>query len=189
MRSTITRRAGIAITSGALLLAATGATVAAVASASPAKTSSHVVHVWVTPGKGAVDKILLTGAIGDFGTATSTTKSGKVDTNGHYVKVKLRKGGFVVNAVAFNRRLGAKTPKVDKASCTAWLTGGGNVTLSDGTGAYAGISGTLKIETSYAFLGPLHKTGPQKGKCNLADSAVPLDVFMGSIVGSGSVTM
>jgi hypothetical protein len=189
MRLTITRRAGIAIASGALVLGATGATVEAVASASPTSASTHEVHVWVTPGKGAVDKIMLTGAIGDFGTATSTTKSGKVDANGHYVKIALRKGGFVVNAVAFNAKAAAKVPKLDKATCTAWSTVSGKVTVSDGTGAYAGISGSITIQTSYAFLGPLHKSGPKKGKCNLANNAKPRAVFSGSIIGSGSVTI
>jgi hypothetical protein len=147
------------------------------------------VHVWVTPGKGAVDKILLTGAIGDFGTATSETKSGKVDANGNYVKIALKQGSFTVNAVAFNKKANNTSPHVSSATCTLWVTVSGPVTLSDGTGAYAGISGRIHITTSFALLLPRHHSGPRKGTCNMSARAKPRAEFDGQIIGSGPVTL
>src|ERR1041385_8511879 len=55
--------------------------------------------------EGAVSKILFTGAIGDYGTATSMDKNGKVDTNGNYVKMALKKGTFEVDSTALNAKL------------------------------------------------------------------------------------
>jgi hypothetical protein len=185
MMSNIKCRAVAAAATGALLV---GASVAGLATAAPAKAPGGTIHFWVTPGKGAVDKILVTGAIGDFGTATSITKSGKVDQNGNYVKVAMRKGGFEVNAVAFDAKAGKQGPTLNKATCSAWTTIRGTITVFKGTGAYAGIGGTLTIQTSYAIIGPLHKTGPKKGECNLSDNAAPVAQFSGSITGAGKVT-
>ena len=57
-----------------------------------AGSKNGTVHIWVIPGSGAVDKILLTGVIGDQGTATSMDKDGTVNASGEYVKVALQKG-------------------------------------------------------------------------------------------------
>jgi hypothetical protein len=161
---------------------------AAAASASAMGSTTGTVHAWVTPANGAVDKILLTGAIGDHGTATSINKNGTVNVNGEYVKVALQKGGFEVNAVAFNTQLEKLQPSLNAATCSAWGTGTGPVTLLNGTGAYAGISGTLTMATSFAEIGPRYATGPKKGQCNMSNNAQPVSEFMGDITGSGTVS-
>jgi hypothetical protein len=142
----------------------------------------------VTPGSGAVDKIILTGVIGDHGTGTSINKDGTVNANGEYVKVALQKGGFEVNAVAFNTQLQKLQPSQNAATCTAWGTGTGPVTLLDGTGTYAGISGTVTVATSFAEIGPRYATGPKKGQCNMSNNAQPVAEFMGDITGAGTVS-
>jgi len=172
----------------AALVAAVPAASYAVAHARTAGTTHGTLHVWVTPGKGAVDKILLTGVIGDYGTATSETKSGKVTENGNYAAIALKHGTFKVNSVAFNKKADQTTPHVDKKTCTAWASLGGKVTLFDGTGSYAGISGKIHITTSFAEVGPRFTSGPKKGECNLSESAKPLASFNGQITGSGPVT-
>ena len=161
---------------------------AAAASASAAGSTTGTVHIWVTPGSGAVDKILLTGVIGDHGTATSINKDGTVNANGEYVKVALQKGGFEVNAVAFNTRLQKLQPSLNAATCTAWASGSGPVTLFNGTGSYAGIGGTVTMATSFAEIGPRFATGPKKGQCNMSNDAAPVSRFMGDITGSGTVS-
>ncbi len=161
----------------------TGGAVAAAASTSP---SGGTVHVWVTPGKGAVDQILLTGVIADHGSATSMDKDGTVDKNGQYVKVLLAHGGFEVNAVTFNRALDKVAPSGDKATCTFWGGGSGNVTLYDGTGAYAGISGKVKMTTSFAAILPRYTSGAKKGQCN--GNGAPSAQFDGELVGVGRVS-
>lgn len=164
-----------------------GGAAAAAASSASGKTTGTV-HVWVTASTGAVDKILLTGVIGDHGTATSINKNGTVNTNGNYVKVALQSGGFEVNAVAFNAAMNKLQPVVNASTCTVWAAGSGPVTLFNGTGAYSGISGTLTISTDFAFLGPRYASGPKKGQCNMGNSARPVAEFEGDITGSGTVS-
>jgi hypothetical protein len=181
-----TPKLAAAAAAGTLLL---GSAAAVAATASPSGSPANdTVHVWVTPGKGAVDKILLTGAIGDYGTATSTTKSGKVDKNGYYVHIHLQRGTFVVNAVAFNKKASSTPPTVDKSTCSFWETLKGRVTVSDGTGAYAGIQGKVYITTSFAAVYPRHANGPNKGHCKAGAHVKPLKTFDGQIIGAGPVT-
>jgi hypothetical protein len=176
---------------GALAMAGTvvalGAAGAAAASPSTTPTAGTV-HVWVTEGKGAVDPIILTGAIGDHGTATSEDKDGKVDANGVYVKIKLQYGTFMVNAVKFNQLLNKLQPTIDTTSCSAWGTGSGPVTLYDGTGSYVGISGTITMTTSFAAVFPLFTTGSKKGQCNTSNNAQPVASYNGNLTGSGAVS-
>jgi hypothetical protein len=163
---------------------------AAAATASPSPRSSSPAHgtvqVWVTPGNGAVDQILITGVIGDHGTATSIDKDGTVDKNGEFVKIALAHGTFKVNAVALNQNLNKLQPTFDRANCSVWGTGSGNVTLFDGAGAYAGISGTVKITTSFAAIFPRFASGPKKGQCNA--NTAPVAQFQGALEGSGNVS-
>lgn len=159
----------------------------AVATTAAASTKSGTVRVWVTPGKGAVDHILLTGLIADQGTATSIDKDGKVDANGAYVRVKLAHGTFEVNAVALNQSLNKLAPTVDKTTCTAWATGSGNVTLFNGGGAYAGISGTIRMTTSFAVVAKRYPSGAKKGQCNL--NGQPIAQFEGSLTGVGKASL
>jgi hypothetical protein len=177
----------IALATAALTLTLTG-TVSVLASQAAPTITRGTVHVWVTPGKGAVDTIVLTGVIADHGTATSIDKDGKVDPNGAYVKVALAHGGFKVDAAAFNRKADTQAPTQDKATCSAWATVSGPVTLSEGTGAYAGIRGTVHITTSFAFVSPRFTSGGKKGQCNTSNSATPAAEFDGDILGSGQIS-
>ena len=132
---------------------------------------------------GAKGKIVVTGAIGDFGTTTNTNKAGKPNPNGAYVKIKLHRGTFMVNSVALNKKLNSLKPSFNAATCSAAASGTGSVTLFDGTGLYAGISGKIKITVSFAFVGP-HLAN---GKCNPSQSAKPLAQYQ-SIQGTGHVS-
>jgi hypothetical protein len=161
------------------------ATATATAAASAPAPANGTVHVWVTPGKAAVDQIVLTGAIGDYGTATSITKSGKVTQQGQYVKVALTHGTFEVDAVPFNQALNKLMPKVNSANCSAWGEGSGDITLYDGTGAYAGISGKIKMSTNFAAVLPRFTSGAKKGHCNLNGN--PARQFQGALLGVGKV--
>jgi|HubBroStandDraft_5_1064220.scaffolds.fasta_scaffold215269_1 hypothetical protein len=169
---------GVSLISALLLVVATA--FAATPHATPA---GGAVKVWVTQGNGPKGKIVITGAIGDFGTTTNTTKAGKPSANGGYVKIKLHQGGFMVNGVALNKKLNKLRPTFNAATCSASGTGSANVTVFDGTGLYAGISGKIKITASFAFVGPRLANG----KCNNANSAKPLAQYQ-SIQGSGRVS-
>jgi hypothetical protein len=150
-------------------------------------TKGGKIGIFVTPGKGAVDKILVAGAIGDFGKAISIDKNGKVDGNGNYVNIKLQKGTFEVNAVKFNQAVNNAKPTINKATCSFFASGSHSVSLFNGTGAYAGISGAPKITGSFAFLAPRVKSGKHKGACNLSNNAKPLSQYS-SIQGGGAVS-
>ncbi len=87
-----------------ILAAAVGATAAPAAAAT--MTTTGTIQVWVTPSRhtnSAVAKIVITGVIGDYGTATTINKNGTVNDNGNYVKIVLQHGGFEVNSVALNK--------------------------------------------------------------------------------------
>ena len=58
------------------LMVVLAVTVSVAASTAAPATTTGSVHIWVTPGKGAVDRILLSGVIADDGTATSIDKNG-----------------------------------------------------------------------------------------------------------------
>ena len=60
----------------------------------------------------------------------------------------------MVNSVALNKKLNSLKPNFNATTCSAAASGTGSVTLFDGTGLYAGISGKIKITVSFAFVGP-----------------------------------
>jgi hypothetical protein len=142
------------------------------------------VHVFATPGP--TGTILLTGAIGDYGKTLNINANGKVDANGHYVKVNLKHGTFEINAVALNVKLAKVNPSINKTTCSGEGSGTGSVTLLDGTGLYKGLSGTLNVTASFAVIAPRFTSGKSKGQCNLSNSAQPVDQYSW-ITGSGTV--
>jgi hypothetical protein len=136
--------------------------------------------------EGPVSKILFTGAIGDYGTATSIDRNGKVDTNGNYVKMALKKGTFEVDSTALNAKLNKAPGVFNKSTCSFSFTGSGRVTIFNGTGLYQGISGSAEITLSFGGIGPRLTAGPRKGQCNPSHNAKPLSQF-GAIIGTGVV--
>lgn len=164
---------------GVLLFAAT--------SAFAAGTSSHpaggLVRVFATPGNGASGKIVLTGAIGDYGKTLNVNGAGKPDSNGSFVKITLHKGSFVVNSAALNKKLNSLKPTFNKNTCSAALVATSPVTLSDGQGLYKGISGKIMISVSFAIVGPRLANG----QCNPSNNAKPLAQYQ-AIIGSGRVS-
>ncbi len=174
-------------TAAALAVAAAAATVAVPAAAAPVTPAGGTIEIWATPGNGPVGPIVITGAIGDYGTATTIDKNGKADNNGDYVKIALKHGGFEVNSVVLNQKTNAAAPiMVNNTTCSVEFGGSGPVTLFNGTGMYAGITGTVHITETFAAVGGRYTTGPKKGQCNMNNSSQPL-AFWGSITGTGKV--
>ena len=177
--------------SAALILAAAiGAT--AVPAAAATMMTTGTVQVWVTPNttnaNSAVDKILLTGVIGDYGTATTINKNGTVDDNGNYAKVALQHGGFEVNLTTLNKVTNNTPPIMSNATnCSVVFGGSGPITLFNGTGAYAGITGTIHMTEKFAGIGAKYTSGAKKGQCNMSNNSEPL-AFSGSITGTGKVS-
>jgi hypothetical protein len=135
---------------------------------------------------GAVGKIVITGAIGDWGTATTIDKSGKVDANGNFVKIVLKKGGFEVDSTALNAKLNKAPGSFNKATCSFSFAGSGRVTLFNGTGLYKGLSGNANVTVSFGGIAPRLTSGAKKGQCNPNQNAKPLDQY-GAVIGTGVV--
>lgn len=178
------------VAAAVILAAALGAT--AVPATASTMMTTGTVEVWVTPNtsnaNSAVSKIILTGVIGDYGTSTNTNKAGTPNSNGNYAKIVLQHGGFVVNLTTLNK-ITNNAPPIEQniTTCSVVFGGSGPVTLSDGTGAYVGITGTIHITQKFAGIGARYTSGPKKGQCNMSNNSEPV-AFAGSITGSGKVS-
>lgn len=166
-----------AATLGALLLVAAGSAGAA---------AGGKIFIYVTGVKSARQPILIAGAIGDYGIATSETKAGKVDQNGNYVHIALKKGTFFVDATKLNGSKNGKALVDNKTSCSFAFRVTGPITISDGTGAYQGISGTANMTIIFGGVGPYYTSGAKKGQCNTSQNATPSGLYQ-SITGTGTV--
>jgi hypothetical protein len=155
---------------------------AVVSGAFAAGTSGGSVRIFGTP-KGAGGTAMFTGAIGDFGSTQRETANGSPNGNGDFVKFKLKHGTFVANATGLFNALNKAKFTFDKATCSGSGGATGPATLSQGTGQYAGISGTLRVTVTFAEVGPRLKNG----KCNMNQNAKPLSQFSG-ISGGGHVS-
>jgi hypothetical protein len=168
----------IAVAVGALA----GAAIVGPAALAAGTPAGGPLKVFVTNTSSTKGKILVTGAIGDCGTTLSVDKNGKADPNGAFEKVSLKQGGFWVDATGLNKKLNSAQPQINTANCS--VVGGATapVKLFNGTGAYAGIGGTVKITVTFAAILPR-----KNGKCNFANSAQPVSQYQ-SITGSGSAS-
>jgi hypothetical protein len=56
------------------------------------------------------------GAIADYGVGTSIDKNGKVDPNGAYERIVLKKGSFEADASVLNQNASAAPPSLNNAT-------------------------------------------------------------------------
>jgi hypothetical protein len=159
---------------------------AAAASATP---QSGPEKVWVTPSPTGTSvkrpgKVMLTGSVADYGRSVSTTASGKPTKHGTYVLLTLKKGSILVNVSQFNAAAKSAQPETfNKTSCSAEIHISGPATLVRGTKAYVGIGGTFTMTATFAFIGPLTKSGA----CTTKTTTPALSTY-GAITGSGTVS-
>jgi hypothetical protein len=170
---------------GALAVATLGALLLVTAS-SAASAAGGKIYIYVTGVKSAHQPILIAGAIGDYGIATSETKAGKVDQNGNYVHIALQKGTFFVDATKLNGTQNGKSLVENKSTCSFVFRVTGPITISDGTGAYKGISGTANMTIIFGGVGPYYTSGVKRGQCNTSQNATPSGLYQ-SITGAGTV--
>lgn len=100
---------------------------------------------------------VFSGAISDYG----------VDhiANGNVNKIVLSKGSFEINKGNLGKNL--RTISNNPETCTVVLKGSAPVKVLNGTGAYAGISGTVTVTEQTALIFPKLSNG----KCNESQSA------------------
>jgi hypothetical protein len=134
------------------------------------------IKVFITPsltGHGG-GKILVTGAIGDYGTSIKTNAAGQPDPTGTYSDARLHNGTMLLNTTVLKQktRIAQAPAHLDLATCTNQGSVTTNVPIVRGTGSYAGISGNLHATFTFAALGADHTRGGNKGKCDLAAGPV-----------------
>jgi hypothetical protein len=147
-----------------------------------AGTSGGSVRMFGTP-NGSGGAFMFTGAIGDFGSTQRETASGSPSAKGDFVKFSLKHGTFVADATGFFNALNHAKFSFNATTCSGVFGATGPATLSNGTGQYAGISGTLRVTGTFAEIGPRLKNG----KCNVSQNAKPLAQF-NSVTATGHVS-
>jgi hypothetical protein len=153
--------ASVAVAAGAF-----GVVSAMAASPAQGQTRGRIAILVVAHGSGKSYDVL-TGAIADYGTDH--------DAGHNMQKIVLSKGTFDLAAGQFNKNFKIKT---DKATCAVTATShGANLPLSHGTGAYAGITGSVSIKATFAELAQKSPSG----KCELNKTPISAsDVITGS---------
>jgi hypothetical protein len=149
---------------------------AGLAQAKAAPKAGGVVHIYeASTSTGNTGHDVFIGAISDYGTDTQGTGNSTSD------KVVLKKGTFELNLA----KLQAKIHPVaqDAADCSLVLGGSAPITLSHGTGAYKGISGSITVSFTDAVVFKLTKAG----KCSPSPTAPELS-SVSSVAGSGKVS-
>jgi uncharacterized membrane protein len=153
-------------------------------------TKSGTIKVWGVVNSSDTNNptpVLVTGVIGDYGTVQTVNSSGKPDGNGNYFKLTLHKGTFTVNGKQFNAAFstaGNPPPDYNSTNCTgSFSVGPVPAPALSGTGAYAGISGSVDLTAQLALLLPRTKSG----SCNTGNNVNPLG-FWGQITGQGTVS-
>jgi hypothetical protein len=141
------------------------------------------VQVWGTPSNGGGGPVVVTGAVGDSGQSASVNASGTPNQNGTFKLLTLKKGTILLNGTQLNAATNdPNTPptSMNSTNCSATFVVTEPVPVVSGTKAYAGISGSVNITVSFAFIEPM-----KNGKCNF--NANPIAPY-GSIAGSGTVS-
>jgi hypothetical protein len=136
---------------------------------------------------GASGTVVLAGAIGDFGTYLEVDRDGTPDSNGNFLRVTLKKGGFVVDITKVIAAGSKVVPTINKATCSAYASASAPATLLKGTGHYTGIAGNLKVTDAFALVWHTFATGARKGQCDSTGNAQPIAQY-GSIEGVGTVS-
>jgi hypothetical protein len=164
--------AGVAAATASAVVPPKGGPIALFATISPTST----------PGK-----IVLAGAIGDWGKVASIDKNGKPAENGNFVKVTLSKGTFEIDATVLNKKTANPRPQVQSGvTCSIAASGSGPVKFFNGTGLYKGISGTANVTMTFTGVGGRYQSGAKKGQCEEDNSGQPL-AMLGSVIGRGTV--
>jgi hypothetical protein len=177
----------IAALSGALLTS--GGTMAASAST----VTNGAVHVFVYgDSSGVGSTAVLTGAIGDNGSADSIDANGTPDAaNNTEELLALVQGSFRVSVVGLDKKIESAFPKLqpNPSTCSGYVTATASVPIvaGSGTGAYTGITGGFVLTFSLALVGPKYGSGKHEGQCNNSNSAEMVAQAL-IVTGSGTVS-
>jgi hypothetical protein len=174
-----------------LLASAALGAVTATAQAAPARGGTvHVVDY--SDGEGVGSTVVLTGAIGDSGSADSIDANGTPDpSNNTEVELALVQGSFAISVVGLDKKIDAAFSKLspNPNTCSGYVSviGGAPIVAGSGTRAYAGISGGFTLGFTLALILPKYASGPHKGQCNFSNSAATVGQAQ-VVQGTGTVS-
>jgi hypothetical protein len=147
--------------------------------------SGGPIELFATVGNGPSGKIVVAGAIGDWGSTLSIDKSGRPDLNGNFVRVTLQKGTFEIDSTAVNKKMANPRPQIaSDVTCSVAASGSGPVKLFNGTGLYKGISGTANVTITFTGVGGRYQSGAKQGQCDRGPTPLAM---LGSVNGRGTV--
>jgi hypothetical protein len=149
------------------------------AAAATKEPAGGTVRVFVTPGTNGGGSVVVTGAIGDYGTFAGDTSNGRNPND--YSKLTLKEGTFEVNQTAFEAKLNEARFPILQSSCSSEGSVTGPASVFDGTGLYKGISGTVKLTETQAWILPRGSNG----KCSGQNPST----YYSAITGIGSVRL
>jgi hypothetical protein len=151
-----------------------------------AAPAGGTIKVWLTPannGGGGGGSVVITGAVGDYGKTVRVNSAGKIDKKGTFGVLVLKKGTILVDRTQLVAATQNSQPTdLNAVTCSASQTASAPVPIVSGTKAYAGISGTVNITQTFAFVLPL-----TNGKCDTNTNANPIAQY-GSVAGTGTVS-
>jgi len=153
------------------------------ASSTPA---GGAIQVWGTPASNGGGTTLITGAVADSGTSAHANSSGDPSKKGTYTLLVLKKGTILVNTTQLNKDENNASPTAstfNMTTCSGYIPVTAPVPVVKGTKAYKGISGSVAVTLTFAFVIPL-----EKGKCNLSNNGPNPSAQYGSIAGTGTVS-
>jgi hypothetical protein len=128
--------------------------------------------------------VVLTGAVGDYGTATRISDTGTIDPrHGGELKLVLSKGSFRLNIAGLEHELVSafRDFPANHSTCSGAVrrTDTAPIVESSGTGAYKGISGSLTMTVSIAEVDP-------KSQCDSSGAFLAQIVLL---TGSGTIQL
>ena len=177
----------LAALAGALLTSGT------VMTASASTVRNGTVHVFdYGDGSGVGTTVVLTGAIGDNGSADSIDANGTPDAQSNtQVLLALVQGTFKISVVGIDKKInsafGRFQPNHSTCSGNVSVTGSTPIVAGSGTGAYAGITGGFTLTLTLALVGPKYGSGKHVGQCINSNSAQPV-AQMQLVTGFGIVS-
>jgi hypothetical protein len=161
VRSTKTMTGAALIAAIACAACGSGATRAADTASTSA---SGQVKFFVATFSNGTGDIIVTGAIGDYGTTAAS---------GNYLKL---------NVAKLIAKEGGSAPKVDPVTCSGVSSVTAPAPILDGKGAYRGITGPVNVTETIAFILPRYTSGSHKNQCD--NNTQPIDAYS-AITGSG----
>jgi hypothetical protein len=124
--------------------------------------------------------------IGDVGRQFPVDKAGIADSGGDFEKVVLTHGTFLLDERALTN--GHWYDHTNRSNCSSTIISQHPVGVLDGTGAYAGIKGSIAGVGTVAILPPRITSGKRKGQCGQEKGVGPRR-HVSTMDGSGFVTL